>query len=161
MRNNPFLYLNKKDTPRISFSIKEFGVYFMKKQSKWRSFVLHAVLGGGVSCLLLFVLLLIIALISSNGGLSDTICMISAYGAAILSWAAGGFIAGFRNRRDGLLIGVVIAVTMLLLILFTSLIVKGGKIEIFSLKFLLYLLGGSISCSIGSILGVHIALKNR
>lgn len=133
----------------------------MKKQSKWRSFIQHALLGVGVSCILLTVLLLVIALISSNGGLSDIICMVSTYGAAILSWAVGGFVAGFRNRRNGLLVGVALAGGMLLLILLTSLIVRGSEIQIFSVKFLLYLVVGPIISCIGSIMGVHFALKKR
>jgi putative membrane protein (TIGR04086 family) len=133
----------------------------MKKQSKWHAIVLNALLGAGISCVVLVILLSIFALIGINNGMSDTLCMIIAYGCAALSWAIGGFSAGLRNRRDGILIGTIHGLCLLIVLIIVSLMKQASDMKIFSTKFLIYLLGGPVISGIGSIIGVHFALKNR
>ncbi len=133
----------------------------MKKHSMGHSFVLHILFGLAVSLGVMIVMLLLTAFISSRDGVSDIICTALIVVSVVLAWAAGGFTMGFRNRRSGLIMGVLHAGVMLILLILISLIVRGNEVEIFSTKLLLYLLGGTAASVIGGILGVHFALKNR
>ncbi len=106
-------------------------------------------------------MLLLTAFIASRDGVSDIICTALIVVSVALAWAAGGFTVGFRNRRSGLIMGVLHAGVMLILLILISLIVRGNEMEIFTTKFLLYLLGGTAASVTGGVLGVHFALKNR
>ncbi len=133
----------------------------MKKHSIGNSLVFHILLGLAVSLGVMIIMLLLTAFITSRDGMPDIVCAVLIVFSIILAWAAGGFTVGFRNRRSGLIMGVLHAGIMLMLLILVSLIVRGSEVEIFSTKFLLYLLGGSAASVTGGVLGVHFALKNR
>ena len=133
----------------------------MKKQTNRFSFLWNLLFCVGVTCAVLVLLLLIVALITSNGGVSDTLCAVLVYAAIIISWGIGSLMAGLRNRKQGILMGVSHAGSMLLLILIISLLFRGGQINILSLKFLFYLVGGVLVSSLGGIFGVQFAFKKR
>ncbi len=121
----------------------------------------HILFGLAASLGVMIVMLLLTAFIASRDGVSDIVCYVLIVISAILAWVAGGFTVGFRNRRSGLIMGALHAGVMLILLILISLIVRGNEVEIFSAKFLLYLLGGTTASIIGGVLGVHFALKSR
>ncbi len=133
----------------------------MKKHSIRHSIVFHVLFGLAISLIVMLALLFVNAFISSREGMSDLVCYVFTIVSVILSWMAGGFTVGFRNRRNGPVMGALHAGVMLLLLILISLVVRGDAVELFSAKFLLYLLGGTTSSVVGSILGVHFALKSR
>lgn len=148
-------------TPNILYYQDIRGVCFMKKQAKWQSYFINAAIGMGVSLGTLLVLCLVIAIIFANGGLSDNLCAILAYGALGFSWGFGGLIAGLRNCKDGLLIGAIHGVLLFLVILLVSIFMRAGDTKLWGVKLFVYLLGGALISGSGGVIGVHMALKKR
>lgn len=133
----------------------------MKKQAKWQSYFINAAIGGGVSVGVLLVLCFIIAMIFANGGLSDGLCAILVYSALGISWGFGGLITGMRNRKDGLLIGAMHGILLFFVVLLVSIFIRTGHTSLWGIKLFVYFLGGALVSGVGSIIGVHIALKKR
>ncbi len=78
-----------------------------------------------------------------------------------ISWLIGAFVLGMMRRQNGLIWGMVHAGSMFVLLLLISLMVNGTNVSIFCIKSLLYLLLGALVSGIGSVFGVHFALKRR
>ncbi len=133
----------------------------MKKRSKKASTVITYAIGLAVSAGSLLILMVIFSLISSKVGMTDGLVSILSIVISILSWGIGAFVVGYKNRKNGILSGVIHGGSLLVLLILISFAFHGGNTALFSGKFLIYLLVGMLISCIGSVLGVHFALKRR
>ncbi len=132
----------------------------MKKYLKFSPWV-SAIISLGVTIGILLILLLLFSWISVGLGISDKMCAVLVGVMVALSWFVGAFVLGMMRRQNGLIWGMIHAGSMFVLVLLVSLIVNGTNASIFSIKGLLYLLLGALISGIGSVFGVHFALKRR
>lgn len=131
----------------------------MKKQTRWQLYFINVAIGMGITVGILLALCFIIAIVFAGGGLSDRLCAILVYSALCLSWGLGGLVSGFRNRKDGLLTGAIHGITLFLVLVLISIFTRTGDTSFWGIKLLVYFLGGILVSGIGSVIGVHMALK--
>ena len=141
--------------PRISFTIKIFGVDFMMKKLKKLSFPVQISICVGVCVAVVLLLAAISALITAQDGISDSFLLPLAVFSAGAGCFIGAFLLGRIRKKNGLACGAIFAGCILVLVLLVSLVLKGAQANIFSVKLLIWIFGSAWVSMLACVLGVN------